>query len=330
MMFVPFDTASDVGDRFLALLHKHGIEPPVGSAMEDELLSLTQLIEVTKNPDLAQGPDRVSILRSAAGVHDLAAKVLSVETIPEFSRFVPHLRLISATKFRTASLAQNATSGDDTARKIAELYLGCLAAHVGTDVEFDHPTHAKGDNPDVIFTVEETCVIKERKRWALAIKTVSSHQGQTIFDNIRKGAEQIDSPRCPVDAAMVVINAKNSLCHSALWSPTTPFPDLQAAINALSLQLQRLADSANDSRHQSEWDDLFKSKVVRPVIFMGQSLVNLPTAIHTHTPTPLKMLLAYDAQGSVDPVGNRLAYEMNNHMQLILNGIPGSVGQQPR
>jgi hypothetical protein len=326
-MFVPFETASDVGDRFLALLHKHGIDPPAGSAMEDELLSLTQLIEVMKNPDLAQGPNRVSILRSAAGVHDLAAKVLSVETIPEFLKFVPHLRLISATKIPRASLAQNATSFDDTARKIAELYLGCLAAQVGKDVDLDHPTDAKGDNPDVIFTVEETCIVKEPKRWALAITTISSHQGQTIFDNIRKGAEQIDSPKCPVDAGMVVINAKNSLCHSALWSPTTPFPDLQAAINALRLQLQRLADTANDDRPQSEWDDLFKSKVVRPVIFMGQSLVSLPTTIHTQTPTPLKMLLAYPAQGSVDPVGNGLAIEMNKHMQLILRGIPGSAGQ---
>jgi hypothetical protein len=149
VMFVPFETANDVGDRFLALLHKHGIDPSAGSAMEDELLSLIQLIEVMKNPDLAQGPNQESILRSAAGVHDLAAKVLSVETIPEFSRFVPHLRLIGETKIPTASLRQNASSGpyDHTARKIAELYLGCLAAHAGWMLNSITPTMPKAIIP---------------------------------------------------------------------------------------------------------------------------------------------------------------------------------------
>ena len=51
MTYVPFATAHEVSDRFLALLHKHGIDPPAGSAMDDELLSLTQLIEVTKDPE---------------------------------------------------------------------------------------------------------------------------------------------------------------------------------------------------------------------------------------------------------------------------------------
>src|SRR5271170_8271332 len=111
MTFVPFATAHEVGDRFLALLHKHGIDPPAGSAMDDELLSLTQLIEVTKNPNLATGPNQGSILRSAAGIHDLAAKVLSVEKSHEFPRFLDHLRLIAEKKVPAASLGQNASSG---------------------------------------------------------------------------------------------------------------------------------------------------------------------------------------------------------------------------
>jgi hypothetical protein len=81
----------------------------------------------------------VCIHRAAAGIHDLAAKILTVESIPEFHKFVPHLRLIAGSKVRVASLGQNAQSAhdDDTAREIAELYVGCLAAHVGTDIELD-------------------------------------------------------------------------------------------------------------------------------------------------------------------------------------------------
>jgi hypothetical protein len=74
LTFVPFDHANDVGERFVSLLRDLGITPPVGSGLEDELLSLTELIEVMKNPNLARGRNQVSILRSAAGIHDLAAK----------------------------------------------------------------------------------------------------------------------------------------------------------------------------------------------------------------------------------------------------------------
>jgi hypothetical protein len=94
MSIIPFPAANIVSDRFLALLAKHGITPPVGSKMEGELLSVSQLLEVTKNPSAFSGDEQIAILRTAAGLHDLAAKLLSVEPIPEFSNFVPHLRLI--------------------------------------------------------------------------------------------------------------------------------------------------------------------------------------------------------------------------------------------
>lgn len=55
MTFVRFMHADSVGDRFLALLRRNGIHPPVGSFLEDELLSLTQLLEVAKSPSGNQG-----------------------------------------------------------------------------------------------------------------------------------------------------------------------------------------------------------------------------------------------------------------------------------
>ena len=191
MTLVPFHEADDVGDRFLALLCRLGIEPPLGSDLEEELLSLTQLMEVAKRPSLAQGPNAIDILRAAAGLLDLAAKLLSVETLPEFENFVPHLQLIAKRKVRAASLAQNVASGpdDDTARKMAELYMACLAAHVGTDVHLDSPTNSKGDNPDVIFTIEPCQLVTQPQQWALAIKTIFSRHGQTIFEHIEEGVE---------------------------------------------------------------------------------------------------------------------------------------------
>lgn len=329
MTFVAFQHAHDIGDRFLALLSTLSIQPPPGSSLEDELLSLTQLIEVMKNPSLAPRPDQIRVHRTAAGLHDLAAKVLSVEHIPEFSTFIPHLRLIAESKISTASLGQNAASGgrDDTARKMAELYMGCLAAHAGTQVTLDSPTHAKGDNPDVIFTVEECHVAKRPQRWALALKTVSSRHGQTIFERIKEGADQIDNPKCPADKGMVVINAKSALDHDALSNTT--FSDLSNAMSALGTQLDQLADAAAADRPPAEWDALFKCKVARPVLFLGQTLAYLPTAAGSQTPTTLKMLKAYSANGVPDPIALGLAAVLNDFMQTILRGVPGKRGNPP-
>ena len=303
MTLVPFQAADNIGDRFLSLLRKYDIQPPSGTSLEDELLSLTHLIEVMKNPLLAQGPKAVSMLRAAAGLHDFAAKVLSVQNIAEFDVFVPHLRLIAKGNVRTASLAQNSASeyDDDTARKMAELYMGCLAAQIGTEVDLDSPTNAKGDNPDVIFKVQQQHPVNSSEHWALAVKTISSQQGQTIFERIKDGAEQIDDEKCPADKGMVVINAKNALDHDQLWN--TKFPDLPKAIKALSDQLEHLASLSTVDRPQTEWDDLFiNGKVVRPVLFLGQSLVRLATPAGMQTPTALKILQTFDAKGALDPV----------------------------
>lgn len=331
MTLVPFHDADDIGDRFLALLSQYDINPPAGSSFEEELLSLTQLVAVMKNPALVQGGMQVTLLRAAAGLHDFAAKVLSVQHLTEFSEFLPHLRLIAETKMAPASLCQNVSSpyNDDTARKMAELYMGCLAVHTGYDVKLDSPTAAKGDNPDVIFSVSSIIagVSQPSELWALAIKTISTHQGQTIFERIKEGAAQIDDVKCSANKGIVVINAKNALDHAALWNGT--FSDLEAAMDALGQQLDTLAANANTNRPQAEWDVIFSGKVKRPVLFLGQSLVHLPTSEGRKTPTALKMLKAYGANGVLDPIANSLAGCLNHWMQTILRGNPGSNGHPP-
>ena len=101
-------------------------------------------------------------------------------------------------------------------------------------------------------------------------------------------------------------------------------------MKALSDQFDRLIDSAEKNRPQIEWADLFTRKVVRPVLFLGHSLVRLPTPAGSHTPTSLKMLKAYGANGSLDPVGHELAHQMNHWMETILLGIPRGTGYPPR
>ncbi|MEY9465521.1 hypothetical protein ABH973_005934 [Bradyrhizobium ottawaense] len=328
-MFIPFASAKDISDRFLDLLHRLKIDPPIGSGLESELLSVVQLLEVAKDPGFVQGlHNQEQVLRSAAGILDLAAKVLTVEPLPEFAdKFVPHLRLIEKAKVRVASLGQNAANeyDDDTARKIAELYIGCLTAHLGTDVELDHPEKSKGDNPDVMFTLEDDQ--GRLKRWTLAIKTIGEgRSGQTIFERILDGRKQIDAPSCKADHGIVVINAKNAINHSALWNAR--FADLGSALKALKGELNRLIAEASKDRPQQEWDALFTGKMVRPIVFMAQTIVQLPTSAGP-LPTPLGMMVADAALGQMDGDGAFIAHQLNVFMQTIRQGIPGRQGVFP-
>lgn len=332
MALVSFEVADRIGDCFMSLLAQHGIDPPTRSDPESEILSLTHLIEVTKHPNLAVGTERVKTLRCAGGVHDFAAKVLSLGSGEHFQCFLPHLRLIAESKHLAASISQNKKSayGDDTARKMAELYLAACAFHFSEEVALDHPTKSIGDNPDVMFRPCEPSSSGSKKTWSLAIKTISTSQGQTIFERIKEGAEQIDSSKCVADRGMVVINAKDAIDHDALWNPQAPFNGLAEAQEALRCQLLALAQEAGANRPPSEWDELFGGKVVRPVLFMGQTLVKLPLQVGTEIPTELKMVMEFDAGGTIDSDGREIARRLNHYMQSIVQGIPGSDGVEPR
>jgi hypothetical protein len=225
-------------------------------------------------------------------------------------------------------MIQSAATQDDTGRKMAELYLGSLVAHLGTEVALDSPSNATGDNPDVLFRCEEVPTSTPMK-WALAIKTISTSRGQTIFERIQEAAKQIDSPQCTADAGLIVINTKNALEHRRLWEAGVP--DEVSAKRVLYDQISQLIRNAEDQRPQEEWDSLFTKKVARPILFLGQSVVRLPTSLGgALTPVPLKMLISDHANGVPDPTGNHIAVFMNAFMQEILRGIPGGSGRLPQ
>jgi hypothetical protein len=315
MTLVPYSEAEDIGDRFLGLLQKCGIDPPVATPVEDELLSLTALIEIWKDPSRIHSRYDET-MRTAAGIHDLAAKVLCAQALPEFPSFIDHLRLIAAGKVYT-SVTQNNVSDirDDVSRKIAELYVGCLAIHCGTDLALDHPTASKGDNPDVMLSYAG-------RRWALAIKTISSQSGQTIFENIEGACKQIN--RSNADAGMVVINTKNVLNHTSFLRPPVPFGALDTAVAALTAEVKKVADLAENDRPSSEWDKIFDgSKAVLPVLFMGQTVTKLPVGGLEEVPTALKVMVAHGLGRSCDGEGVELAHCLNHWMQTMVRGNPG-------
>ncbi len=247
MTVVPFTDANRIADSFLDLLAERGINPARDGKLEDEFLSVTELLELWKDLRRARGAAHESeIICNAAGVHDFAAKVLAARKTPEFNQLDMHLKLIGTGKLRTtrSQITENDPT-DDAARKLAELYVACLAVHCGDDIRLDHPTSAKGDNPYILLTYH-------KRTWALAIKTPSSRHGQTLFENIKKAGEQIE--RSVAEKGLVVLNVKNIIDHQPLWSSS--FATLDEAMAALKAEIAKLCEAADKDRTDAEWNDI--------------------------------------------------------------------------
>jgi hypothetical protein len=99
---------------------------------------------------------------------------------------------------------------EEGTNKIFELLVALVLLDASDEVVLDHPSLAKGDNPDVLATVDGQC-------WGFACKTIYGSSGKTFCDNLKKGVEQIEAaPKAQV--GIVVINFRNIIDHNKCWS----------------------------------------------------------------------------------------------------------------
>lgn len=320
MTFVSYPEAKDIVNRFIDLLARNDITPPTGSSIEAELLSIVELLQQSANL-----PPSI-LLPMGGGALDLAAKILAISTQPEFSTFRPHLQLFgSDSPLATAVQTMSGKPTDDVHRKLNELYLGSLAVHVGHNVELDDPSAAVGDNPDVLFDLmpDETT----RMRWALAVKTISTKSGQTIFERIREASRQINATRCHADRGMVVINTQGSLDHDKLWNGD--YSDLEEAKDALRQQIVALISKANEQRPASDWIEALSGRTSPVVLYVGHAVVRVVPADSSPVSTIVKMMVTDQPSGQPDQIGIMLAEHLNHFMQSINRGVPGAFGVAP-
>lgn len=259
MSYPSFARATEVVDHFVNLLAEHGIDLTRGSAAEGEALAMFDVFEMWKNP--ARRPaDPRPIAKAAMGFVDLAGKVMGVKDHPDFGQLVPHLQMLSKT-----TVLQNAVSlvTDDAANKVIELYMACLAMTFGSSIALDHPVNSKGDNPDVMLDFRG-------HRWALALKTLHSRKPRTIYDNIKKAADQIEAS--PATHGLVVLNVKNLLDYDALWpSPTVSYPE-QLAVEHLEAQVTSVISGLQEIPREDWLHALAPSrKCAPPVVFIGHA-----------------------------------------------------------
>lgn len=323
MTISSFSNAAEVTDRLIDLLAEKGVTPVTTTRAEQQLLSPLDAMERARR----EGPQNipVELLAAAGGMYDLAAKLVSIAGQPEFSTFLPHLRLF-ANPAPYTSLIQSMEGDprDDAGRKLTELYVGALAVNFAHDVQLDDPEASRGDNPDVMFTTKDK---QDREtRWAIAIKSIASRSGQTIFENVLKASKQINAASCRADRGIVLIAARGSIDHRLLWS--TLFPTVEAAIDALRVELNELAKLADLNRAEDEWQQALFGKTSPIFLFYGQAVVQVET-VYGPVPTILKMLLVHNPLERSDDDAMMVANHLNHSMQSVVRGIPGSQGNLP-
>jgi hypothetical protein len=187
----------------------------------------------------------------------------------------------------------------------------------GFDVELEDPViGAGGKNPDVILKYEQD-------EWAIAVKTSHSAVPQTIFDNIRKGASQVErSGRTGV----VFVNVKNIIDHKAL-AEASPFPSIYEAKAAVEGQIDAIIRNVRGSIVTADWESAFAGKRARPLVaFMGQMTVSgdlirglplfVPVKVMQILPAPpLAADLTPSSLIGLDAVAWRLLLKLNDELQ---------------
>jgi hypothetical protein len=259
LSFPSFERAAEVADQFINLLTERGIDLHKGSTAEGEALAMLEVLEMWKNPALRPTDPR-PIARAAMGFVDLAGKVVGIKDHPDFDQLIPHLEMLSKT-----TVLQNAVSSvtDDAANKVIELYVACLAMSFGSKITLDHPVNSKGDNPDVMLNFRG-------QRWALALKTLHSPKPRTIYDNIKKAADQIEASSAA--HGLVILNVKNLLDYDALWpSPSVSYPE-KLAIDLLQAQVAGIIKPLDEIPNE-DWKEALalSRKAALPIVFIGQA-----------------------------------------------------------
>lgn len=217
--FVPFADVFDYVERFRALLASRGVAVAPGSPL-DIACDASAAILLRHWDRSLLGPllDIREDFRDALAVYTFARKVLKQQGHPDFNELLPHLMKL-ATK---GGIEQNQWSDvrDQLSPKIFELLIALAAMDSGTMIRLDDPDKSKGDNPDVIVTIDGV-------RWGFACKMLNTAgpegapNPKTLFDNIEKAVRQIEAAP-DVQVGLVIISLKNVIRHDRLWPILNP------------------------------------------------------------------------------------------------------------
>ncbi len=192
---------------FESVLKSFGIAIQSGSELEGACCSVLEVLGKNQNKAVRDPNEDIrEVFTEVLGIWAFLKKVVRLQNHGCFLQFVPHLNLLNK-----GTVAQNKPlrACQEATNKIFELLFALVLLDVSTDVVLDHPDLAKGDNPDILATIDGVC-------WGFACKTIYGPSGKTLFDNIKKGVEQIEvAPKAEI--GIVVVNLRNVISHEECW-----------------------------------------------------------------------------------------------------------------
>lgn len=202
-----FEELEQLVFAFEAVLKRFGIPIQTGSELEGACCSVLEVLGKNQNAQIRDPQEDIRhVFTAVLGIWSFLKKIVRLEGHACFSQFRPHLALLNK-----GTVVQNtqATVCQEATNKIFELLFALTLLDVSDDVILDHPDLAKGDNPDVLATIDGQC-------WGFACKTIYSESGKTFYDNLKKGVEQIEAaPKAQV--GIVVMNFRNIISHEKCW-----------------------------------------------------------------------------------------------------------------
>jgi hypothetical protein len=273
-----FNEGRDLVLRFERLLFENGIVIEPKSDLKNKYWSVFEVLfrfEQHKKP--GDSEDNRSLFRDFSALYDLALKVISVKEHDDFRQLLPHLR-----KLNKCNAAQNSPIPitDQDANKIIELYLAAICMRIGTNVYLDDPDNSKGNNPDVIASLNG-------RRWGFACKTIHTNNSQTIFENIEKAINQIE--KSDAEIGIPVINIKNKLPHDQIWPLGKVFSSEKEPLSILKAALGQIQDNLMHDNGLEHILAKFRGKKALPgVIYVAQSVSSVFLS-ETSSPTPTRL-----------------------------------------
>jgi hypothetical protein len=291
-------------DEFESALRKHKIEIERNSNLEAACLCVTELLDSHLNPQLRNPrQDTRQLYIETFGLWTFMAKIVRLHNKSGFAQFIPHLELLNEGTIGQNKSLQNC---EEESNKIFELLIALVLLDIGNDIALDHPQKSRGDNPDVLVTLNG-------KRWGFACKTVYGTSGKTFFDNIKSGTEQIENSEAEIGC--VVINFRNLIDHNSIW-PIKHRPDDTLQFGSLKnedrdniplylniLVSSKSEDVAKEIGVQEVWNFFSGKKTVPGFLAFCQSAagiqnksgVVIPSSILKLTLSPFRDLSAHEA-----------------------------------
>ncbi len=204
-----FDELQKLVFDFESVLKRFDVTIQSGSELESACCSVLEVLGKHQSKTIRDPKEDIrEVFTEVLGIWAFLKKVVRLQDHVCFPQFVPHLNLLNK-----GTVVQNCAipiwPNQEANNKIFELLFALALLDLTNQVVLDHPDRAKGDNPDVLATIDGVC-------WGFACKTIYGPSGKTLFDNLKKGVEQIEAAS-KVEIGIVVVNLRNAINHDECW-----------------------------------------------------------------------------------------------------------------